>query len=102
MFGSLIVLILLPFINTSEVRSTAFRPVFQKFFWLFFINGLILGWIGQNVVESPYVEIGQICTVFYFSFLLIIIPFLGRLENKMIRLLLFYRRCSLMVRTHES
>ncbi len=86
MFGSLVGLIALPFINTSEVRSTTFRPIFQKFFWFFLVNCLLLGWIGQNVVEYPFVEIGQLCTLFYFSFLLILIPFLGRLENKMIKL----------------
>jgi len=88
MFGSLVCLLFLPFINTSEVRSTAFRPLFKFFFWLFFVNSFILGWIGQNVVEFPFVEIGQICTLFYFSFLLLVIPFLGRFELVLIKLLL--------------
>jgi len=83
--GALVGLIALPFINSSEIRSTAFRPLFQKFFWLFVVNCLLLGWIGQNVVEYPYVEIGQFCTFFYFFFLFVLIPVLGRLENKIIR-----------------
>lgn len=85
MFGSIVVLFVLPFINSSEIRSSSFRPVFRKFFWFFVVNCFILGWIGQNVVEYPYVEVGQFCTCFYFFFLLVLIPFLGRLENYIIR-----------------
>ena len=85
MFGALIGLMALPFINTSEVRSSAFRPIFRKLFWLFVVNCLILGWIGQNVVEYPYVEVGQIATVFYFGFLFVIIPVLGRVESFLMR-----------------
>lgn len=83
--GAIVLLIFLPILNTSEVRSSFFRPLFRKFFWLFFVNGLLLGWIGQNVVEYPFVEIGQVCTVFYFSFLIFFIPFIGRLESMLIR-----------------
>jgi quinol-cytochrome oxidoreductase complex cytochrome b subunit len=77
LFFSLVVLLLLPFINTSEIRSTYFRPIFKQFFWLFIVDCVILGWIGQKPVESPYIEIGQIATVFYFLFFLVVIPFLG-------------------------
>ena len=85
MFGAIVCLMALPFINTSEVRSSVFRPIFRKFFWLFVVDCMILGWIGQNVVEYPYVEIGQVCTVFYFFFLLVLIPLLGRFESMLMR-----------------
>ena len=75
----------LPYINTSEVRSSAFRPLFRKFYWLFVVDCLLLGWIGQNVVEYPYVEIGQLATVYYFAFLFVIIPVLGRVESLLMR-----------------
>jgi len=75
----------LPFINTREVRSTAFRPIFQIFFWLFLADCLILGWIGQNVVEHPYVIIGQLGTVFYFGFLFVGLPLIGKLERALMR-----------------
>lgn len=81
MFGAIVCLAFLPFINTSEVRSSAFRPLFRVGFWFFLVNCLILGWIGQNVVEYPYVEIGQFSTFFYFFFLMVFIPFIGRFEN---------------------
>jgi len=64
MIGALVGLLFLPFINYSEVKSTTFRPIMKFFFWVFVVCCLILGWIGQNVVEYPYVEIGQVCTVF--------------------------------------
>ena len=84
--GAILCLMLLPVINTSEVKSSAFRPIFKVFFWFFVGNCFILGWIGQNVVEYPFVEIGQLCSVFYFGFLLVIIPVLGRFEAFLIRL----------------
>lgn len=82
MAASLVVLVLLPFLNTSKVRSSIFRPLYRKAFWWFFVNSVILGWIGQKVVEYPYVEIGQIATVLYFIYFLIIIPLLGYIENQ--------------------
>jgi len=85
MGGAIVVLLFLPFLNTSEVRSAAFRPIFRKLFWLFFANFLLLGWIGQEVVESPYIFIGQIGTAFYFFFLLFLMPLLGFFEKFFMR-----------------
>lgn len=85
MFGAILCLVFLPFTFTSEVRSPLFRPYFRVFFWLFFSNCLLLGWIGQNVVEYPFVEVGQACTFFYFFFLIFLVPSLGRLENFLAR-----------------
>ena len=85
MGAALVGLMLLPFINTSEVRSTTFRPLFKVCFWIFVANALILGWIGQKVVEWPYVEVGQVATLYYFGFLFVGIPVLGLLEKKLMR-----------------
>jgi len=74
---ALVVLILLPFLNTSNVRSPLFRPYYRKIFWLFFFNSLILGWIGQKVVEDPYVIIGQLATLFYFLYFFCFSTFIG-------------------------
>jgi len=82
---SLVVLLLLPFLNTSEIRSTYFRPIYRQFFWLFVVDVLILGWIGQKPVESPFIEIGQISTLYYFLFFFVIIPFLGFFEKLLIK-----------------
>lgn len=84
MGAAIVVIILLPFLNTSEIRSSQFRPLFKQFFWFFVADCLILGWIGGQPVESPYIEIGQIATVYYFAFFLVIIPLLGYFEKYLI------------------
>lgn len=81
MGGALLMLLLLPWLNTSKVRSTAFRPIYRKLYWLSIANFFVLGWIGQNVVETPYIEVGQFTTAFYFAFFLIFVPALGKLED---------------------
>jgi ubiquinol-cytochrome c reductase cytochrome b subunit len=63
------------------------RPISRKFFWFFVFIVLILGWIGQNIVESPYIEIGQIATVLYFLYLLVLVPGLAWLEVYLIKTL---------------
>lgn len=60
----------LPFINTSYVRSSSFRPIYRKLFWLLAADCLLLGWIGCQPVEAPYVAIGQLASVFFFFILL--------------------------------
>ena len=85
MIGAILVLGLLPVFNFSEIRSSKFRPIFSIFYWLFTINFLILGWIGQKPVESPYIEIGMGATLFYFLFLLILLPLIGIIEHKLAR-----------------
>lgn len=81
MFSAMLILLLLPILDQSRVRSNAFRPVNRLFFWLFVANFLLLGWIGGNHAEEPFITIGQICTTFYFSYFLIIMPLNGIIEN---------------------
>ena len=78
-------LLLLPFLNTSPLRSATFRPFYKKLFWLFVADALLLGWIGCQPVEDPYVLIGQLASVYFFFYFLIAIPFLGRLETFLLR-----------------
>jgi len=84
MISAILILLLLPIINTSEIRSTKFRPIFGFLYWFLVSDFLILGWIGQKPVESPYIEVGMIATVFYFLFLLILVPLVGIIEKKLI------------------
>jgi len=81
MIGSFICLALLPWLNTSPVRVTSFRPIYKIFFWVFVANCFILGWIGQQPVEEPFIMIGQLSTFYYFIFFFAIVPFVGKLEN---------------------
>nr|YP_010394319.1 apocytochrome b [Phytophthora fragariae]DAZ88327.1 TPA_asm: apocytochrome b [Phytophthora fragariae] len=85
MFGSLIILLTIPFTNSSEIRSTTFRPIFKVCYWLLVVAFLLLGWVGQCPVEYPYNEIGIISMIYYFFFFIIIIPFLGKLETYLVR-----------------
>jgi ubiquinol-cytochrome c reductase cytochrome b subunit len=85
MFGAIAILYTIPYTQSSEVQRTAFRPIYRIIFWLFVADFLILLWIGQQIVEEPFVTVGQIATVFYFAFFLVIIPGLGYLESYLIR-----------------
>lgn len=85
MISAILVLLLLPIINTSEIRSSKFRPLFAFFYWFLVADFVILGWIGQKPVESPYIEIGMGATVFYFLFLLVLVPAIGIIEKKLVR-----------------
>ena len=78
---SIFVLVALPFYSNSKIRSAAFRSIYKVFFWIFFSNCLILGWIGGKSIEHPYYIIGQIATFFYFFYLTIIIPTIIYFEN---------------------
>jgi ubiquinol-cytochrome c reductase cytochrome b subunit len=71
MFGSILYLFTLPFINMSQNRSSYFRSFQTYTFWFIFLNFVLLGWIGQKPVESPYIEIGQISTFLYFALFLL-------------------------------
>lgn len=80
MVGALILLALLPFLNKSPIRNNSWS--FVIFFWVFIFDFFVLGWIGQQPAESPYIEIGMIATSIYFLIFLFLIPLIGFLESK--------------------
>jgi len=82
MISAILVLALLPIINTSTIRNNKFRPHFVVAYWILFFDFLILGWIGQKPVEDPYIEIGMFATLVYFLILTIIIPVFGLIERE--------------------
>jgi len=84
MIGAILILLALPVLNTSKIRSSKFRPIFSFAYWFLVSDFLILGWIGQKPVESPYIEIGMGATLFYFLFFLVLLPLIGLIENKLI------------------
>jgi len=85
MVGAILILALLPIINTSEIRSSKFRPIYGIFYWFLVSDFLLLGWIGQKPVETPYIEVGQVATVFYFAFFIFLVPVIGLVEKALIR-----------------
>jgi len=78
---SLIVLLLLPVINMGNKRTVLFRPIIKLSFWFIFTIYCLLGWIGQKEVETPYIEVGQVATLFYFVYFLIFVPLYNLFEN---------------------
>ena len=81
MVSAILILLILPIINTSEVRSSKFRPIFSVAYWFLVSDFILLGWVGQKPVESPFIEIGMGATVFYFFFLAVLLPVIGLLEK---------------------
>ena len=81
MFGALLIFLILPYSDLSRVRGSSFRPLMKFAFWFFVVDFFILMWIGSQHPNSPYVEIGQIATAFYFSWFLVIVPVVGLIEN---------------------
>jgi len=81
MVFAILILLLLPIINTSNKRNSKFRPIFKFAYWFMVGDFLILGWVGQKPVESPFIEVGIFATAFYFAFFLILLPVVGILES---------------------
>jgi ubiquinol-cytochrome c reductase cytochrome b subunit len=81
MFGSILILFALPWLDTSRVRSGAYRPMFKWFFWIFAVVCVALGYLGSKPPEGAYVIWARILTAYYFVHFLVILPLLGLLEN---------------------
>ena len=84
MIGAILVLLLIPFINTSELRNTTYRPIFKLFFWFFIADFIILMWVGQKPVRDNFILLGQFATFYYFLFFLVLIPLIGKVESNLV------------------
>ena len=81
MFGAIAVLFVLPWLDTSPVRSAKFRPVYRILFVLLIVDCVILGIVGAHPPEGFYVVMGQLATAWYFLHFLILVPLVGKLER---------------------
>jgi ubiquinol-cytochrome c reductase cytochrome b subunit len=81
MFGAIAVLFVLPWLDTSRVRSCTFRPIYKWFMFVLVIDVVVLGVCGANPPEGWYVPIAQLATVYYFFHFLILLPVLGKIER---------------------
>src|SRR5215469_8520309 len=66
MFGSIFLLFLLPWLDTSPVRSARFRPIYNWVFWLLVVDSVVLGWVGANPPGGKFILIGRLATLYYF------------------------------------
>jgi len=81
MFASIFVLVILPWLDTSKVRSAIFRPIYKQLYWFFVADVLILGYMGAMPAEGTYLLIARVATIYYFLHFLVILPILGKKEK---------------------
>jgi ubiquinol-cytochrome c reductase cytochrome b/c1 subunit len=81
MVGAIFILFVLPWLDTSKIRSARYRPLFKQFFLIFVVNCLVLGYLGAMPAEGVYITLARICTIYYFAHFLIILPLLGLVEK---------------------
>ena len=81
MVGAIFILFVLPWLDTSKIRSARYRPLFKQFFLIFVLNCLVLGYLGAMPAEGVYITLARICTIYYFAHFLIILPLLGLVEK---------------------
>ena len=89
MFASIIVLFVIPWLDTSKVRSSKFRPVYKWFFLILFIDCFILGYCGKKAPDDYFmgieglkvITVGQLATLYYFAHFLLVMPIVGKLER---------------------
>nr|YP_010944561.1 cytochrome b [Blastomyces parvus]WMB97437.1 cytochrome b [Blastomyces parvus] len=83
MFSAILIILVMPFTDVSKLRGIQFRPLSKLAFYVFIANFLILMVLGAKHVEAPFIELGQISTILYFSHFLIIVPLISLLENSL-------------------
>ena len=81
MFGAIAVLFILPWLDTSRVRSSRFRPIYKWFMLLLVADVIVLGWCGYNPPAGFFIPLSQVATVYYFFHFLILLPILGKIER---------------------
>jgi ubiquinol-cytochrome c reductase cytochrome b subunit len=85
MFSAILIILSMIFLDVNKMRGFQYRPLNKIAFYCFV--GIFLGLLvlGAKHVESPYIELGQILTLLYFSYFLLIIPFVSYIENNMMK-----------------
>jgi len=89
MLMAILIILILPITDLGRSKGFQFRPLSKIIFWVFVVNFLILMKLGACHVESPFIELGQISTVLYFSYFLFMVPVCSLIENTLIDLNFF-------------
>ncbi|MFO1130034.1 MAG: cytochrome b/b6 [Rickettsiales bacterium] len=82
MFGSVLILLFLPFLDRSNIKSYINRPIYKYFIFIFTINFVLLGYLGSKEATEGYILISKFCTIYYFMHFLIITPVVSYYEIK--------------------
>ncbi len=85
MFGAIAVLFFVPWLDTSDVRSANYRPMYKIFFWIFAINAVFLGYLGSRPAEGIWIPLMKASTLWYFFHFIVIMPLLGWFEKPLPR-----------------
>ena len=81
MFVAILILLVLPYTDTSNIKGSSYKPLYIIVFWIFALNFLVLMWLGSCHVEPPFIVAGQIATIYYFTHYLVIVPIFGIIDN---------------------
>jgi ubiquinol-cytochrome c reductase cytochrome b subunit len=81
MFGSILLLFFLPWLDTSPIRSANFRPKVKIAFWVLVADIVLLWWCGGSEATPLVIILSQLATAYYFAHFLIILPILSRTER---------------------
>jgi ubiquinol-cytochrome c reductase cytochrome b subunit len=81
LISSIAILFFVPWLDTSRVRSTRYRPIYKWFFWAFVVTCVVLGYLGSQPPEGTYLILGRIFTAYYFLFFLLVMPVVGWIEK---------------------
>ena len=80
LLSSIGVLFFVPWLDTSKVRSTRYRPLYKWSFWAFVVTCIALGYLGAQAPDGWYLFFGRVFTIYYFAFFLVVMPVLGKFE----------------------
>ncbi len=74
MFSAILIILTMTFTDLAKLRGIQFKPFNKAVFFVFVGTLLILMVLGAKHVESPFIEFGQIATLLYFMYFLVIVP----------------------------